>query len=177
MHVGDIMAARELPALRGALVRVPHPNQIVHLQFRRYAGCPICSVHLRDFAARYDELIEAGVRDVAVFHSSREDLLQYKANLPFDVVPDPARELYRQFGVDRGAKAVLHPSAWLAAIRGWSRDLPLRAGVGGHLGLPADFLIAPDGRVLACKYGTHANDDWSVDTVIALARSCASESH
>ena len=40
---------------------------------------------------------------------------------------------------------------------------------GGHLGLPADFLIGSDGRVLACKRGTHANDQWSVDEVLAHA--------
>jgi hypothetical protein len=38
---------------------------------------------------------------------------------------------------------------------------------GGSLGLPADFLIATDGRVLACKYGSHAFDQWSVDEILA----------
>jgi len=43
--------------------------------------------------------------------------------------------------------------------------------------LPADFLIARDGRVLACKYGTHAVDHWSVDEVVALAREAAPQGH
>jgi hypothetical protein len=30
-------------------------------------------------------------------------------------------------------------------------------------------LIAPDGRVVACKYGAHADDQWSVDDLLALA--------
>jgi hypothetical protein len=33
---------------------------------------------------------------------------------------------------------------------------------GGRFGLPADFLIANDGKVLACKYGSHVHDQWSV---------------
>jgi hypothetical protein len=37
--------------------------------------------------------------------------------------------------------------------------------------LPADFLIDTDGRVLACKRGRHANDRWTVDEVLANARS------
>jgi hypothetical protein len=41
---------------------------------------------------------------------------------------------------------------------------------GGPLGLPADFLIAPDGTVLARHYGNHAYDQWSVDQLLALAR-------
>jgi hypothetical protein len=32
---------------------------------------------------------------------------------------------------------------------------------GGRLGLPADILIARDGRVAAAEYGEHAYDQWS----------------
>ena len=35
--------------------------------------------------------------------------------------------------------------------------------------LAADFLIEPDGRVRAAKYGRHASDDWSVDELLQLA--------
>jgi hypothetical protein len=42
---------------------------------------------------------------------------------------------------------------------------------GGPFGLPADFLIAKDGRVIASKYGNHAFDQWSVDELLALAQS------
>jgi hypothetical protein len=37
------------------------------------------------------------------------------------------------------------------------------------LGLPADFLIDPAGRVVALRYGRHANDQWSVDELVELA--------
>jgi hypothetical protein len=33
------------------------------------------------------------------------------------------------------------------------------------------MLIAPDGRVLAAKYGRHANDQWEVDELLQLASS------
>ena len=39
---------------------------------------------------------------------------------------------------------------------------------GGRLGLPADFPIAPDGRVAARKYGVHAYDQWSADDLMRL---------
>jgi hypothetical protein len=28
-------------------MQIPEPDRLVHLQFRRYAGCPICNMHLR----------------------------------------------------------------------------------------------------------------------------------
>ena len=37
---------------------------------------------------------------------------------------------------------------------------------GGRLGLPADFLIAPDGRISALKYGHHAFDQWTVEELL-----------
>ena len=40
---------------------------------------------------------------------------------------------------------------------------------GGSLGLPADLLIGSDGRVVATKYGVHADDQWSVDELLQLA--------
>jgi hypothetical protein len=40
----------------------------------------------------------------------------------------------------------------------------------GSFGLPGEFLIGSDGRIVASKYGTHAADQWSVDEVLAIAR-------
>jgi hypothetical protein len=41
---------------------------------------------------------------------------------------------------------------------------------GGRWGLPADFLLGPDGCVLALKYGEHADDQWSVAELLAQAQ-------
>lgn len=156
-------------SLAGVTVAIPDPAALVHLQFRRFAGCPVCNLHLRGFAARVDELRAAGVREVAVFHSDAATMRPYQGDLPFDVIADPGRALYRQFGVEAGWRSILDPRAWGAMLRGmFVRSSPLR-GEGGHLGLPADFLIAPDGTIVAARYGRHAADHWSLDELLALA--------
>lgn len=38
------------------------------------------------------------------------------------------------------------------------------------MGLPADFLIGADGRVIAVKYGNRIDDHWSVDELLGLAK-------
>jgi hypothetical protein len=38
------------------------------------------------------------------------------------------------------------------------------------LGLPADFLLDPDGTVVAAHYGRHADDQWSVDELLDIHR-------
>ncbi|WP_086827135.1 peroxiredoxin-like family protein [Allokutzneria sp. NRRL B-24872] len=171
------VTARELIAVSGERVRVPDPDRLVHLQFRRFAGCPICNLHLRSVVLRHDEITAAGVREVVFFHSPADELRQY--DLPFVVIADPERRYYREFGVEAGRRALLHPKTWGAILSGTAFTLlgkfrpPAAKQEGGRLGLPADFLIDQDGRVLAEKHGEHAYDQWSVDELLALVSRAA----
>jgi hypothetical protein len=167
-----------LTNVNGEPVPVPDPELLVHLQFRRFAGCPVCNLHLRSIVARHDEIRVAGVREVVVFHSSAASLREHAGDLPFDVIADPGKHLYREYGVESSPRALLNPRAWPVIVRAVARALPavLRkekpappaSPEGGRLGLPGDFLIAPDGRVIASKHGRHAGDQWSVDELLAL---------
>ncbi len=196
---GTIVRPRVLQDVAGRSVAIPPAaglgkpapaSVLVHLQFRRFAGCPVCHLHLRSFARRHRELEAAGVREVVLFHSPPEELRPHTADLPFAVVADPDKRLYAEFGVESSPRALLDPRAWLPILRavvfavagiltGTVRP-PAANPQGGRLGLPADFLIAPDGpregRVVACKYGAHVDDQWSVDEVLALARAWREES-
>jgi peroxiredoxin len=183
MHVaiGARISERTLASVTGEQVPVPDPERLVHLQFRRFAGCPVCNLHLRSIMLRHNEIVAAGVGEVVVFHSSAEELRPHIAGLPFPVVGDPDKRLYREFGVEAARRALLDPRAWGPALLGTLRDLgPVLRGRkpapklrpdNGRFGLPADFLIASDGRVVAAKYGVHASDQWSVDELLAAARS------
>ncbi|MBI3686037.1 MAG: redoxin domain-containing protein [Actinobacteria bacterium] len=177
IQTGSVLAHRELTAIDGTLVSLPDPQWITHLQFRRFAGCPWCSLHLNSVAARYEEIQAAGVREIAVFNSSAADLLAYEGGMPFPVVADPSRRLYTDFGVDRSPRSLLSPHAWRSGVRGLRAQYARPAGSNGRhrplapgmaaLGLPVDLLIAPDGRVLARHDGTHAGDQWSVTELLA----------
>ncbi|MEW2480778.1 peroxiredoxin-like family protein [Mycobacterium sp. NPDC049093] len=162
-------------SVTGEHIPVPDPSDLVHLQFRRFAGCPICNLHLQSFVARHAEINAAGIREVVFFHSPAAELAEHTADLPFATVADPDKDIYRQFGVESSPRALLDPRSWPAIIRGSALTLrgrfraPAGRQAGGRLGLPADFLIAPDGVVLAAKYGAHADDQWSVDELLARA--------
>ena len=184
LQQGATIRARELLTLTGKRLQVPQPSQLVHLQFRRFAGCPVCNLHLRSVSKRQAEISAAGICEVVLFHSKAEELQLYAAELPEHVVADPNKQLYRELGVESGVRALLDPRAYGPVVRAVASTLaqvargrePLRnpSADGGRLGLPADFLIAPDGRVLACKYGAYVDDQWSVDELLALARPFAS---
>ncbi|WP_129663614.1 peroxiredoxin-like family protein [Phytoactinopolyspora endophytica] len=173
MSVGDVVAGHELGTIYGASVQVPDPERLVHLQFRRYAGCPVCNRHLRSFAVRHDEILAAGIREVVVFHSDAETMRELQADLPFAAVADPGKALYAEFGVQRMSPwRILAPRSLRAVARGLRRRPSLRAVAGrgeNHLGLPADFLIGADGRLLAVNYGAYIDDQWSVDELLGFA--------
>jgi len=177
VRTGQRFTPRELPTLGGTSIHVPDSRRLVHLQLRRFAGCPICSLHLRSFVRRKDELERAGIREVVAFHSSAEELRKVHTDLPFDVVPDPARHLYRELGVTTSPRALLDPRGLFAAARAAvaraSSD-PTAGMSDGSFGLPADFLLASDGSFCAFKYGVHADDQWSIDEVLTLARGARS---
>jgi peroxiredoxin len=179
LRPGATIVRRELTAIDGSTVRVPDPTHLVHLQFRRFAGCPVCQLHLRSIVNRHDVIKSAGIREVVVFHSSKAKLQVHAADLPFAVVADPARRLYREFGVESSPRALLSPRAWVPILRAISLSVwkTLRHGApipsinpdGGRYGLPAEFLIDPTGEIVDSKYGHHASDQWSVDELLHLA--------
>ena len=108
---GSVVAPRELISVSGDDVPIPDSDRLVHLQFRRFAGCPICNVHLQSIVRRHNEIANAGIREVVVFHSTDQELRRYVGDLPFTVVGDPAKALYAEFGVGSSRRAVLDPRA------------------------------------------------------------------
>lgn len=176
INAGDIISQRELMSISGQSVRIPNPESFIHLQFRRFAGCPVCNLHLHSFVQRRHAIEDANIREVILFHSTEADLQAHASDFPFAIVADPKKLIYKEFGVETSMRSLLNPRAWLPIVQSVFRSLyevlflrkplPSLNPKGGRYGLPADFLIANDGTVLACKYGTHVYDQWSVDELL-----------
>jgi len=175
LEIGDLVERRELVTIHGNPVQIPDAERLVHLQFRRYAGCPVCNLHMRSIAQRHGDIRADGIREVVVFHSSAKTMLDFQGQLPFEVIADPGKRLYAEFGVEKMSPlAALNPRSWMAAARALTQSPSLRGASGKgeeHMVLPAEFLIATDGRVLAAKYGKIVDDHWSVDQLLDLASS------
>jgi peroxiredoxin len=167
---GDFVEPCVLESVQGASVRIPPPAQIIlHLQFRRFAGCPICNLHLQTFIRRHRELAENQIQEVAVFHSPKSTMLEHQLSAPFPFVADPDKKLYKAFGVDTSIMSVLNPKAWPAAVKGLFGQGPGFPSRGeSALGLPADFLIDSAGKVITVHYGKHASDQLEFDELLKL---------
>ena len=182
LTMGDSFPHLDLISIAGDSISIPPytSERLIHLPSRRFAGCPVCNLHLRSVTARIDEIAATGIREIVIFHSTQDELRKYQGDMPFPVIADPKKQLYRKFGVEASTRAILNPRAWRALPQGWRHSMgtaiakrrgPLPASpTNGTLGLPADVLIASDGQVVAVKYGRHAYDQWSVDELLAIAR-------
>lgn len=172
LKAGDRIDPLVLKSVAGAEVQVPSPAaRLVHLQFRRFAGCPICNLHMHSIIDRYEELTSVGIKEVVVFHSPAASLEPYQGKFPFDVIPDPEKTLYEKFGVGESMMALLDPRVWPALFRSVAlKDKPAGDPEGGRWTRPAEFLIDPFGRIVASHYGAHAFDQWSVDEIVENAR-------
>ena len=167
---GDRIPPITATTIHGEAITVPDKGTSdVHLQFLRFAGCPVCNFHVHNLSKRATEIKEAGIHQVLVFHSSRDEMLKYQAQLPFDCIPDPNKSLYREFGVETSLLALLRPAVLWAGIRGiWTTRKLYKKAENGIFGLPADFLIDPDGEVLAAHYGANAYDNWDADQILQI---------
>ena len=170
LKVGDTIPPLSVTTIHEVALAIPDTNAAyVHLQFRRFAGCPVCNFHLHSLSKRATEIREAGIREIAVFHASRDEMLRYQAKLPFDCVPDPGKELYRKFGVETSIFSLLHPTVLWVGLRGiLATGKFYYKPENGIFGLPADFLISPNGKVLAAHYGSNAYDNWDADQLLYL---------
>ncbi|HDY76031.1 MAG TPA: redoxin domain-containing protein [Candidatus Marinimicrobia bacterium] len=128
------------------------------LSFFRYASCPACNMRIQNLLQEYDELKQNGLSILAVFESPKDSIMKYvgKSELPFSVIPDHERKLYKLYGVE---------SSWLGYIMGgstvikalWNGFMPGKME-GVFSMIPADFLINPDGTIYTAYYGKNIGD-------------------
>ncbi|MBJ6136995.1 peroxiredoxin-like family protein [Marinobacter litoralis] len=169
--IGDTVALADLRNIKNQPVQVPQPGKLVHLQFRRFAGCPICNLHLQSFFKNSAQLQENNIHEVVVFHASQERMLKDVIDVPFDLIADPSRQLYRAFGVESSWKAILNFKMMRGALNGVRKfGMKKPESLEAELGLPADFLIDESGKIVALKYGNHADDQWTLNEVIQHAK-------
>jgi hypothetical protein len=87
---GQLFPRLQSNNIHGVEVSVPDSTTWTHVQFRRFAGCSICNLHLQSFLARQDEIANAGIREVVIFHSSDAELLPYQgaSHLMSSAIPE-----------------------------------------------------------------------------------------
>lgn len=150
----------DLADIYGNPVRLGQGGTRTLLCFFRDAACPFCNFRLYLLTHRYPELKKYGLDVVAVFASTREEVLRFAARheRPFTVIADPESKAYAAYGIERSLwkkfKAVCTRMPTL--LRGL-RIVGL-AGLNTNNVVPADFLVDADGRIVEAYYAMDAGD-------------------
>jgi len=159
----------------GALFDLATPrNKPLLLAFFRYASCPLCNLRVHELISRRKELEEV-VEIVLVFQSPTDKIAKYvgKQEVPYRIIPDPERYLYRLYGVE---------SSWAGFAKAWSIEIArvfqaviakgyLPGTVEGEIHrIPADFIIDTQGKIVRAYYGKDIGDHMPVEAIFEAAK-------
>jgi len=144
------------------------------LTLYRHAGCPPCNLRLRELILAKPELDKYKLRIIAVFESPATSIEQDLAhsNVPFPVLPDEKRNLYKLFDVKPSISGFLKsllikPMPSIKAIFKYGY-LPTFSEATAMM--PADFLFNADGTVLLSKYGKDFSDYLQLDDIFSTLK-------
>jgi peroxiredoxin len=143
------------------------------LKFYRFATCPVCNLHMHQFIQEHDQVAAAGLTTVVFYHSPADKLAgAQREAAPFDLVPDPKKRTFRDYGVETGLRGFVSPAVMRDYARAMLAGYPpgLFTSDGGMIGNPADFIVDASGRIAMARYGKHYADSLDAQDVVRVWR-------
>lgn len=139
------------------------------LSFHRHAGCPPCNLRVREYMLAKQELDRYGVRLLSVFESPAESIRRdlVHGDVPFPILPDRDRRLYELYSVTPSFSGFLRSFL----IKPWySIQAIFKYGYRPKFAevttmMPAEFLIAPNGKILMARYAKDFGDYLSLSDI------------
>ena len=138
------------------------------LSFFRYGACPLCNLRMTFLVDAYPHWQAQGLDVVAVFESPAQRLLETVASqpIPFPVIPNPDRTLYKKYGVTASWLGYLTGAFRIRTFRdAFKRGFTPGKGDGAIAQLPAEFLIGPDGTIARAYYGKDIGDHLPLEEI------------
>ena len=83
-------------------------GQKIFLSFYRNGACALCNLRVHEISQRQTDFDRAGIKIIAVFESSIEDMKPYVGTQPlaFTLLSDPDAKLYAMYGIKNSPEAV-----------------------------------------------------------------------
>lgn len=145
-----------------------HMGKRILLSFFRDAGCPFCNFRVYELTHNHEQWQDQNLEIIAVFSDTSEQVRRFvsKHPRPFTMLADPDLELYNRYGIEQSGSALLKALLFKfpRILKGLFKGA--RPSKNPHLTIvPADFLIAEDGRVAKVWYGRDTSDHIPLDEV------------
>ncbi|WP_264793253.1 redoxin domain-containing protein [Aureispira anguillae] len=163
-----------------SLRKILKKNKVL-LVFLRHAWCPVCNYRTHELIGNYNALKEAGYEVVVVYESSKKSLLPYVEDhdLPYFVIADPQRELYKAFKVEFSSEKMLKSRTNTKMLTHYKKGMELfgdrqyakEKGEEKSSIIPADFIINKDRTLETVYYGEYIGDHLPVKELLEGAGS------
>ena len=146
------------------------------LTFFRNVGCPVCNFRVHELMQQYDSLKAKGLVFIAIYESSRQQMLQYieNENIPFTMIPDPEHKLYNLYNVERSTGKMLgsfFKGEVIKKVMKGQKQFNKKLKQDGHKNqMEADFLINEKGEVVVAHYGTFIGDHIPLEKIKEFAK-------
>jgi len=169
LSVGDRAPAVVLQALDGSRLDCSRPSGPVVVSFTRYAGCPVCQLHVGRIAAAMPEFRARSCGVWMVFQSTPARLQAAMAEWKpgFAAVADPTSGLYDAFGAATSLAGYVHPRSLVALVRATFAGKRHGRFEGRETQMPADFVLDPAGRIAWAHLGRDVGDDAPAAALLA----------
>lgn len=175
LQTGDPAPIFTIPSLDGSDVALAaYRRRRLLLSFFRYGACPLCNLRMTFLVDAFTRWQQQGLDVVAVFESPAERLLETVASqpVPFPIIPDPDRILYKQYGVSASWFGYVIGAFRIRSFReAFRRGFYIGKGEGAITQLPAEFLIGPDLRIERAYYGKDIGDHLPISEIDAWLES------
>jgi peroxiredoxin len=161
-----IAPALGLSDLQGQPIRFGTGRRTL-LSFFRDAACPFCNFRIYELTHQHAALAALGLDVVAVFGSSREDVLRFVARhpRPFRIAADPEGRSHLAYGIQRSLRGKLKAIATRVPTLLRGLRLVGLAGLNTNNLKPADYLIDGEGRIVEAYYGGDAGDRMPMERI------------
>jgi len=155
--------------LDNEIILSSYKGEKVFLTFYRGATCPFCNMKIQEIIRKYSEFEKKGIKVIAFFTSSKEEMLKYvgKQKPPFVMIPDPKLKMYKKYKIETLSwgplKTLKHPKKLFKAMFGGffnpkaMLDEPT---------IPADFLIDENQKIYKTFYGKDFADHIDINEVL-----------
>jgi peroxiredoxin len=181
LTLGSVAPAFTVESIGGRCVSLEQlRGRPLLLKFYRFASCPVCNLHMQQFILDHPRLEDVGLTTVVFYYSPADKLADAQdAAAPFDLVPDPAKRVFKAYGVEQGLRGLVSPTVLRDYVKALAAGYPagLLTSDGGITGNPADFIIDPSGRIAYAHYGKHYADSLEGAEVIDAWRAVQQRSN
>ena len=144
----------------------------VLIKFHRFSGCPVCQCQVHEFINEQYKLKAAGIETLVFMHSSKNKIQSNFKEVPgLHIIGDKPKAFYHQYYSQFSWRKFFSIASWrvtMAAIfKGYFPHF--NKFEGGIVGLPSDFLLDENNRIIDLHYGKHFGDSWTVTDVLGKA--------